>query len=139
MAITITLLCCSNTLFAQSSNLLTVERQRYDAMIAQDTNALAAMLAHSLQYIHSNGMVDTKQSLLQSIATKTLVHKSITTSKVCTRIYQRKFAIITGEAVYDINYKNMDMVLHFVYTNVYRKFRGHWILINRQTSPLNKS
>jgi hypothetical protein len=116
--------------------LLQIDRQRYDLMIAKDTANLSAMMAPSLVYIHSNGMVDTKQSLLESIGTKTLIHKSITTSEDNVRIYKKRFAIITGKAVYDINYHNEDMNLKFVYTNVYYKLKGRWILVSRQTSPL---
>jgi Domain of unknown function (DUF4440) len=116
--------------------LLQIDRQRYDLMIAQDTASLSSMIAPSLVYIHSNGMIDTKQSLLESIGTKTLVHKSISTSEDKVRVYRKRFAIVTGKAIYNINYHNEDMTLNFVYTNVYYKLKGHWILISRQTSPL---
>jgi hypothetical protein len=116
--------------------LLEIDRQRYNLMIAQDTANLGAMLAPSLGYIHSNGMIDTKQSLLESIGNRTLIHKSINTTEDKVRIYKKRFAIITGKAVYNINYLKQDMTLQFVYTNVYYKLKGHWILISRQASPL---
>jgi carbonic anhydrase len=117
--------------------ILQAETDRYNAMIAQDTFALAGMIANSVVYYHSNGILDTKQSLLQSIATKELVHKNITIEDAMVRVYQRKTAIVSGKCMYDIIYKNTPMQLHFVYVNVYTKLKGKWILVNRQTTKIS--
>ena len=126
---------------AQAKNakqkLLLAETVRYNAMIAQDTFALAGMIANSLVYYHSNGKLDTKQSLLQSIASKELVHQKITIQDALVRVYQRKTGIVSGKCVYDIIYKGNAMQLHFVYVNVYTKLKGHWILVNRQTTKID--
>jgi hypothetical protein len=134
----------SIVLFAQMAfgknakqKILLAETTRYAAMIAQDTFALAGMMANSLVYYHSNGMLDTKQSLLQSIATKELVHKNITIQDALVRVYQRKTAIVSGKCTYDIMYKGTAMQLHFVYVNVYTKLKGHWLLVNRQTTKIS--
>lgn len=127
----------SNFSFAQKSKKLdAIEKKRYDLMIAQDTAALSKVLAPSLQYYHSNGMLDTKQSLLNSIGSKELVHKAITIDEHVNRIYRKKFAIVTGKCTYDINYKGNDMVLNFVFTNTYYKYKGRWLLISRQTTKI---
>jgi ketosteroid isomerase-like protein len=117
----------------KQQQLLAIDAQRYKYMIAKDTSNLSALIAPSVQYIHSNGLIDTKQSLLQSIATGELIHKQITTTNNTVRIYRKNTAIITGEAIYNINYKGKDMTLNFVYTNVYYKLKGHWLLVHRHT------
>ncbi len=119
---------------AQVKALQDAEQQRYALMIAGDTTALSTMLAPSLIYYHSNGMADTKQSFLQSIATKTLVHKNITVEEQTTRKYGRKMGVVTGKCTYYINYNGEDMTLHFVFTNMYYKFKGKWLLVSRQTT-----
>ncbi len=126
-----------NSMFGkQSKTILAIEaaeNTRYRLMINADTAALADVLANSLVYIHSNGKIDTKQSFLQSIGSKELVHKNIVVYKKNIRIYRRTTAIITGECEYDIDYKGKPMKLNFVYTNVYYRLKGHWLLVNRQT------
>jgi Domain of unknown function (DUF4440) len=122
---------------AQKANVLKkIEAKRYALMIAEDTAGLSKMLAPSLQYYHSNGMLDSKTSLLNSIATKELKHKNITITNATYRIYRKNFGIVTGRCTYDINYKSYDMVLDFVFTNVYYKNKGKWLLVSRQTTKL---
>jgi hypothetical protein len=123
--------------FAQKSAVLAkLEAERYKLMIAEDTAALSKLIAPSVQYYHSNGMLDTKQSFLNSIATRELVHKKITVTESTNRIYRKHFGIVTGRATYDITYKGTDMVLNFVFTNVYYKYKGKWLLISRQTTKV---
>jgi Domain of unknown function (DUF4440) len=119
------------------NQILRAEQLRYDAMIALDTNALKSMLAPSLQYYHSNGKLDTKQSLLISIGSKELVHQAITIEENLVRIFKRNTAIVSGKCVYKIIYHNVPMVLHFVFTNVYIRRRGKWLLANRQTTKID--
>jgi hypothetical protein len=113
-----------------------LEQQRYKLMIAADTSELRFMLAPSLLYYHSNCRVDTKESFLKSIATKELEHKNITVLSSSTRIYRKRTAIVTGVAVYDIVYEGKAMNLTMLYTNVYIKTHGHWLLVSRQTTKL---
>lgn len=136
LVITFCFLFALNANAQKAAKLAKLEAQRYKLMIAQDTAALSSLLAPSLQYYHSNGMLDTKQSLLVSIATKELVHKRITITEATNRLYRKKFGIVTGRATYEINYKGTDMVLDFVFTNVYYKLKGKWLLISRQTTKV---
>jgi carbonic anhydrase len=135
----IALLCITNVVIAKNAKqkIIEAENARYQAMIAQDTFALAGMLANSLQYYHSNGKLDTKQSILQSIATKELVHNNITIEEALVRVYQKKSALVSGKCKYDIVYKEVPMQLHFVYVNVYTRLKGKWILVNRQTTKID--
>jgi hypothetical protein len=128
-------LCYANN--KQRNKVLLAEQQRYTAMINSDTTELNYQLAPSLIYYHSNGKLDTKQSLINSIATKELVHKKITIEENIVRIYQRKTAIVTGKCIYEIEYHNTPITLHFVFTNVYTKLHGQWILVNRQTTKID--
>jgi hypothetical protein len=132
--------CCVCTInaFAKGKLLQKIgelERVRYNLMVQADTAALGKLIHNNCQYYHSNGMLDTKQKLLQSIATKELVHKNI----VVTDAYYRFFkstAIVTGKATYDIVWKGEPMLLIFAFTNVYAKVKGKWLLVNRNTVKL---
>jgi ketosteroid isomerase-like protein len=129
----------ATVVFAQKKQILQIaiiEQNRYNAMIAADTALVGSMMANDCVYYHSNGMLDTKQSLLTSIASKELVHKKINITQATTRIYKRNTAIVNGKCIYDITYRGTEMQLQFVFTNVYIKQRGKWLLVHRQTTKL---
>jgi ketosteroid isomerase-like protein len=136
---TLLLLLITTVVFAQkkqTQQIATIEQKRYNAMIAADTALVGSTMANDCVYYHSNGMLDTKQSLLTSIASKELVHKKIDITQSNTRIYKRNTAIVNGKCIYDITYHGTEMQLQFVFTNVYTKHRGKWLLVHRQTTKL---
>jgi hypothetical protein len=123
--------------FAQKQNAIqALEQKRYQLMIAGDTAELYNMLAPSLLYYHSNCRIDTKESFLMSIATKEIVHKNISVLSSSIRTYRKRTAIVTGTAMYDIVYQGKEMNLQMLFTNVYIKVHGHWLLVNRQTTKI---
>lgn len=135
------LILCSiamSSLAQKAKKLKVVESARYKAFIDGDTSKIAPMLAPSLVYYHSNGMKDTKQSLLESIASKKLIHKDIQVPVAKYRVYGRRMGVVTGACVYDINYLGKDMKLNFIFTNVYFKLRGKWLLVSRQTTKVDQ-
>jgi ketosteroid isomerase-like protein len=53
------------------------DRQRRDAMIAGDVDALARLLADDLVWTHSSGKKDTKGSFLDRIASRSADYRSL--------------------------------------------------------------
>src|SRR2546425_605476 len=53
---------------ALREEVLMLERNRADAMVRQDLEALASLLADDLSYTHSDGRTDTKESFLDLVA-----------------------------------------------------------------------
>ena len=51
-----------------TQRILALEQRRYDAMTSNDQAALAALLHDDLIYTHSSGVIDTKASYMDSIA-----------------------------------------------------------------------
>ena len=62
---------------AQLASLRAAEEARRLAMLAGDTAALAAMFSDSLDYIHSSGVKDSKQSYLDQLASGALRYESL--------------------------------------------------------------
>ena len=48
-------------------NVLQLEKDRFKAMIGKDSIALERILANDLLYIHSNGVIDSKETLIKNI------------------------------------------------------------------------
>jgi hypothetical protein len=53
---------------ALREEVLMLERKRADAMVREDIETLASLLADDLSYTHSDGRTDTKESFLALIA-----------------------------------------------------------------------
>lgn len=69
----ITLLMCTSPAWSQKKSAkaplteaqaISVQKQYFDAMIAGDGNAMAALSADDMVYVHLNGLVQTKQEFL---------------------------------------------------------------------------
>lgn len=101
-------LCCADNVFAQKENVGTgiakIEKgtkeitqlkeamQRFDnALMMANTEELKRLLSDKLEMVHSNGMVETKETLLKNIETKRLVYKIIVVGDDC------KTAMVGGE------------------------------------------
>jgi uncharacterized protein DUF4440 len=53
---------------ALREEVLVLERKRADAMVRQDLETLASLVADDLSYTHSDGRTDTKESFLNLVA-----------------------------------------------------------------------
>ena len=54
-----------------------LEDARIDAMCSQDAEALESLLSDSMVYVHSTGMVDTKESFLGHVRNGPIQYRSI--------------------------------------------------------------
>ena len=57
-----------STISARREEILALDRKRADAMVRQDIETLARLLADDLSYTHSDGRTDTKESFLSLIS-----------------------------------------------------------------------
>ena len=74
-----------------------VEDRRIKATIANDFATLEAVLADDLTYTHSNGVVDTRASYIESLRNGKTKYESIDRSPSLVRVYGNT-ALITGSA-----------------------------------------
>lgn len=58
--------------------LRTLEQQRCRAMLAGDMPALRALLAPDLRYVHSTGVVDSRDSLLAKLDARQIAYQQLT-------------------------------------------------------------
>lgn len=68
------------TMADTKAEILALDRQRLDAMIAADVAALDRLLHRDLKYTHSSGTVDTKDSYIRGVREKLWHYQSIKTS-----------------------------------------------------------
>jgi hypothetical protein len=128
------LLACSFRLFAQTDDrprLIALEKRRIEAMTHRDTTMLSGLLADSLIYIHSSGVIDNKASFLKDIASGRIVYMFILTEKVTASI-DGNYAWIYGRA--NVRFKlasmtgNIDQYISFVEVYIHKRYQWQLVL-----------
>ena len=130
----------TTSLYSQSDGqkVLEIEKLRFAAMVKKDTAFLNKILADSLLYIHSDGHVDSKKSLISAIAQKDLDYRQMELKEITIREYPR-MVILSGNMDVTVYSKKQDKILdlRIRYLDVYHKIKNKWQLVAWQSSRLN--
>lgn len=125
-------------LYAQSSDekaLIATEKERFNAQITRDPTVLDKVLADDLIYTHSSGLVDSKQSFIQSIKEAKMVYEQINVEEQKVRIYG-KIAVVNGVCTIKAINNGQPMNLKLRYTDAYKRNGKQWQLITWQSLRL---
>jgi hypothetical protein len=132
----------AGTLIAQNddkSRLIALEKRRFQAMTLRDTALLSTLLADSLIFIHSSGIIDGKQSFMKDISSGHITYLFIYPEKVMA-IVDGNSGWIYGRA--NIRFKlstmttTIDQYISFV--EVYQLKRNQWQMILCQHARIEK-
>ena len=119
-------------------DVLKIEKQRFTAMVNKDTSFLKKIFADSLIYIHTDGHVDSKKSLLNALVEGDLDYKQMELKEVTYKVYE-KIVILSGSMDVIVFSKKagktLDLNIH--YLDVYKYDHKRWQLIAWQSSKLN--
>jgi len=110
-----------------------LERRRFDAQIARDLPALAAILADDLVYTHANGHRDTKASYLASVESGQSRYDQVDIDELLVRSYSDgQTAVVNGNVRINLG-PGPDGQPHLIrikYAVVYIKTPAHgWQLV----------
>jgi ketosteroid isomerase-like protein len=126
---------------AQSTDeqaVITAEKTRFEIQVAKNYDALEKLLSDDLVYVHSNGVVDSKESFLKSLRDGKSTYTFVEVIEQKVRVYG-KTAIINGVAnvkVANQEGKVNDMKLR--YTDAYAKRGKQWQLVTWQSLRLTQ-
>ncbi|HEY4935459.1 MAG TPA: nuclear transport factor 2 family protein [Puia sp.] len=137
------LLACTFRLHAQTDDrprLIALEKRRIEAMTHRDTTLLSGLLADSLIYIHSSGVIDNKPSFLKDIASGRIVYLFILPEKVTASI-DGNYAWIYGRA--NVRFKLASMIgtidQYISFVEVYQHKRYQWQLVLCHNSRIDSN
>jgi ketosteroid isomerase-like protein len=99
---------------------LRAEDARYAAQMASDLDALDALFADDLDYIHSSTVRDTKASFIESLRSGKVVYRNMTRADTNVRVFGN-VAIITGGAVFEVTAGGADKTLNVLFHSVWIK------------------
>ena len=113
--------------------IVELERRRLKAMISADAQALDAILADDLTYIHTTTREDSKKSLIESLVSGSLSYESIDTEGVRVRIYGDA-AVVTGSAAIRVSSGGRLLSFSILFTDVYARREGRWQMVAWQST-----
>ena len=114
-----------------------IDQGRFRAMVANDLETLAAVLADDLVYIHSDGEVDSKEEFLQLLRSGSLRYRSIEPTEVRVRT-DGNTAVVTGRAKMAVTRDGSDRDFEIRYTAVYSARSHHWQLVSWQSTRIQR-
>jgi hypothetical protein len=92
-------------------------------------------MGEDIIYCHSNGLIDTKASFIQSIKDGKLVYNEMTADELKVRVYD-KTAVITGVCTAKVVSNGQQLNTRFRFTDVYVKRKEGWQMVTWQSLRL---
>ena len=117
------------------ADALQAEDARYEAQIDDDFEALDALLAKDLVYVHSSTVQDTKASFIESLRSGKVSYHSMERSNTKVRIFGN-VAIITGNAVFEVTARGRDKTLNLLFHSVWVNRDSGLQFVSWQATPL---
>lgn len=111
------------------------ETKRIEALVKGDVAALEAMFTKDMVYTHSNGKVDTKETLLESLKTGASKYLSLMLSEKKHQVYGNT-VIVTGIAEVKVKSGENEVAFKARFTEVWTRQKGEWKFALWQTTRL---
>jgi ketosteroid isomerase-like protein len=115
--------------------IIALDKKRMDAMCQQDVTTLHVLLADDLVYTHSSARLDTKQSLIGSMASGTTVYTAIEPSDVKAQDLGDA-VVLTGSARIRVTSNGNPVSFGVRFTDVYVNNGGQWQMVAWQSTRL---
>ena len=111
----------------ETERILEIDRSRIEAMVAADEEALECFFTADLTYAHTNGVLDTKATLIDKIRTGAYDYAGIETDAILVKTIGDETAVLTGTAVLAVRTstgKTVEVPIRF--TSVYVHDDARW-------------
>ncbi len=116
--------------------LRTADARRLAATIAADVQQLAAIYSEELRYAHSNGLVDTKASMLESLGSGQTKYSNLEYRERNWSFPAPGVALMTGRVQVKLEIKGAAADVLLGYLAVWRKEAGQWQFLAWQSCRL---
>ena len=127
--------CATSNPAQDMERLRDIHRQRFEAMVRQDFNALERLMSDDVVYVHSDAVVETKQEFIQKIHRGEMRYRAIDAPDPVIRIYGDT-AVITGQGKFSVTRGGADREIDARYTAVYQRAGRTWRLVSWQSTRL---
>ena len=118
--------------------LRALELKRFAAQVDADAKVLGELLDDGLEYVHSNGDLDSKQSFIDSLTSGKRDYASSAATLESIRFF-KGFAIIRGKAKVTVVDAGTSRDLHIGFTDVWVDNKGKWQMTSWRSARLPDS
>ena len=128
----------SNTSLTQqneSSRLKNLCENKFDWLISKQTDSLNNLLDDRLLYIHSNGLIETKEDVIDHLLTGKLIYLQVDLDDLTVRI-SGSTGLVTGTGLFHGKMDGKEFAAKLLFTEVYIKENQQWQLISRHANKL---
>ncbi|HVU26037.1 MAG TPA: nuclear transport factor 2 family protein [Opitutus sp.] len=106
--------------------LTAADDERLAAMTAADPARLDAIFSDDLRYAHSNGHIDSKASLTESLVSHKTVYEKVDYATRDFRPAGPGVVLMTGRAMFHVTSGGNHLTLDLGFLAVWREENGHW-------------
>jgi hypothetical protein len=118
---------------AEEKAVSELSRKKFNWLIRKEADSLSRALDERVQYVHSNGWVQSKKEVLDDMKSGKLVYQAVTVKESTVRIYGQA-AIVTGLGSFEGINSGTAFKLEMRYTEVYVKTPEGWKLASRHSN-----
>ena len=116
-------------------NIIALHKKKFDWLISKQYDSLAALFNDNIEYIHSNGWIENKTDIIADLKSGKLNYKRVEVSEAKVRL-SKNVAILTGKGVFFVTMDNKDLEIKLLYSEIYIKEKGKWVLTHRHANKL---
>jgi hypothetical protein len=120
---------------AEEKAVSELSRKKFNWLIRKEADSLNRVLDDRVEYVHSNGWVQSKKDVLDDMKSGKLVYQAVTIKESAVRIYGQA-AIVTGLGTFEGINSGTAFKLDLKYTEVYVKSTQGWKLASRHSNRM---
>jgi hypothetical protein len=112
--------------------------KKFEWLIKKNYDSLNWLLDESVQYVHSNGWIESKKEIVDDLKSGKLTYHSVQIEKSSVKFYGEGTAIVTGTGQFSgLMSDGTPFQLKLLYTEVYVKTKKQWKLVNRMSAKIS--
>ena len=119
----------------EMDEIISLERQRIEAMINQDAKALDSILDDELSYTHSSGRIETKAEFIANATSGVTRYRALSQEDVKVRQFGDT-AIVTGQGTVHVESSRGENKFPIRFIDVYVNRNGAWRMVAWQSTKL---
>jgi hypothetical protein len=113
--------------------VLQLSARKFDWMVNKNLDSLAQVLHPNVQYIHSNGLTESRSDILENLSSGKLQLINVTIKNADVRIVNQ-LAIVTGTGTFVGKINEKDFEVELLYSEVWVFVEGQWLLLQRHAN-----
>lgn len=125
--VTTTVAFCQST---EAEQVNALHKKKFEWLVKANHDSLNTLLADRVNYIHSNGWIQSRQEILDDMKSGKLKYESVNVESSEVNVMGTT-AIVTGRGVFSGVMNGITFSVKLLYTEIYIKIDSNWKLVGR--------